>query len=355
LSRRRLTALLACLPFSAFAQDPVPPESDGEGPVLPLPKEKRPRDRGIGGTGVIGTIRQFGSIIVNDLRIAYPHDVAVVIDGIPKPATAMRIGHVVEVVAQGPENDLSTGRIVITSEVIGPVETVSPTMITVLGQSILADGVLPETVLRPGDMIAVSGLRRLDGTIVASRIERRRGSHMQVAGRLKLGPDGALRLGRLVVDGARHSLVGQRVLVTGTLAAGVFKVTGTRAALTLLRDPSLHHVSMEAYGKRLGSEVMFGSGLQLAGTSMQIDIPEGREVRMFAEILRGVGGGLGIGTTRVAEPRPRNSGGPPPNRSNRPPGPPGQAPSSAPGGRPQGSPAAPPGPSGAPPGAPQEN
>ncbi|PJI51852.1 hypothetical protein CTI14_52480, partial [Methylobacterium radiotolerans] len=38
-------------------------------------------DRGIGGTGVIGTIRRFGSIVVNDLRIAYPPEVEVRIDG----------------------------------------------------------------------------------------------------------------------------------------------------------------------------------------------------------------------------------------------------------------------------------
>ena len=46
-------------------------------------------DRGIGGTGVIGTIRRFGSIVVNDLRIAYPEDVQVHIDGTPATAGAM--------------------------------------------------------------------------------------------------------------------------------------------------------------------------------------------------------------------------------------------------------------------------
>ena len=56
-------------------------------------------DRGIGGTGVIGTIRRFGSIIVNDLRITYPQDVPVRIDGRPAALSDLRIGHVVRVVA----------------------------------------------------------------------------------------------------------------------------------------------------------------------------------------------------------------------------------------------------------------
>jgi len=121
----------------------VPSEPEGLEPPQPLSTDKRHRDRGIGGTGVIGTIRQFGSIVVNDLRIAYPPNVAVIIDGIAKSSAAMRIGHVVEVVAQRRQDRLSTQRIVITSEVIGPVETVSSTTITVLGQTVLVDGPCP--------------------------------------------------------------------------------------------------------------------------------------------------------------------------------------------------------------------
>ncbi|MBE7245533.1 MAG: hypothetical protein INR63_11310, partial [Actinomycetospora chiangmaiensis] len=54
-------------------------------------------DRGIGGTGVIGTIRRFGSIVVNDLRIAYPKDAEVRVDGAPAGIADLRIGQVVRV------------------------------------------------------------------------------------------------------------------------------------------------------------------------------------------------------------------------------------------------------------------
>jgi len=92
----------------------------------------------------------------------------------------------------------------------------------------------------------------LDGTIVASLIERRRGAPRQIVGQLQVGSDGVPRIGRLVVRGARPSFLGQRVLLTGRLVAGVFEVTGGRLALALLLDSDLDYVSMEAYGERRG-------------------------------------------------------------------------------------------------------
>ncbi|WP_419545194.1 hypothetical protein [Methylobacterium oryzae] len=83
-------------------------------------------DRGIGGTGVIGTIRRFGSIVVNDLRIAYPPEVEVHIDGTAGKAADLKIGQVVHVVARPEGGGLATGRIDVTSEVVGPVESAAP-------------------------------------------------------------------------------------------------------------------------------------------------------------------------------------------------------------------------------------
>ena len=57
-------------------------------------------DNGIGGTGVVGTIRGFGSIIVNGLRIAYPERVRVKIDGAAARVSDLRVGHVARVIAQ---------------------------------------------------------------------------------------------------------------------------------------------------------------------------------------------------------------------------------------------------------------
>src|SRR5947207_2401730 len=117
MTRRRVTGLLACLAAglssAAFAQDPVPVEGESEDPAAPLPMDKKARDRGVGGTGVIGTIRRFGSIVVNDLRIAFPKDVSVVMDGTRTTAASLRIGHVVQVIAQRTGDRLSTDQIAI--------------------------------------------------------------------------------------------------------------------------------------------------------------------------------------------------------------------------------------------------
>ena len=316
MTRRRLAGLLAWLAAglssAAFAQDPIPSEGEGEDPAAPLPKDKRTRDRGVGGTGVIGTIRQFGSIIVNDLRIAYPKDVSVVIDGTKATAAALRIGHVVQVVAQRGGGQLSTAHISISSEVIGPVEVASATMLTVLGQSVLLDDIMAGEDIRPGDRLAVSGLRRVDGTIVASRIERRRGSRVQVAGLVQMGPDGVVRVGQLAVQGVGQVLLGRRAVLVGSLIEGVLYVTGSRADTDLLDDPTVEYVSMEAYAERQGGKVVFGSGVQPTGTDAHGAIPEGREVHVFADMQRGDDGGLGIGGARVAGAPPREGEGPHP-------------------------------------------
>ena len=94
----------------------------GTGAVPPLDDS----DRGIGGTGVIGTIKKFGSIYVNDLRIAYPADAEVRIDGRPASVRDLKLGQVVRVDARGADDALSTTRINVTHEVVGPVESRGP-------------------------------------------------------------------------------------------------------------------------------------------------------------------------------------------------------------------------------------
>ncbi|WP_244498793.1 DUF5666 domain-containing protein, partial [Methylobacterium sp. GXS13] len=150
-------------------------------------------DRGIGGTGVIGTIRRFGSIVVNDLRIAYPPEVAVQIDGEPAKATDLKIGQVVQVVARPERGGLGTSRIDVTSEVVGQVESVSPGRMIVLGQRVDSAGLAGDW--QAGSRVAVSGLRRPDGVIVASLIEPRTSGPDRVAGPVRLAAGGGLAIG----------------------------------------------------------------------------------------------------------------------------------------------------------------
>ena len=124
-------------------------------------------DQGLGGTGIVGVIRRFGSIFVNGEKIGYAADVPVRIDGEAVSVKALRIGHVARVVAMREANGaLTTRGIDVVSEVVGPIEAVRADEITVLGQRVTSSG--KENWRRVGTHVAVSGLRRTDGVIVAS-------------------------------------------------------------------------------------------------------------------------------------------------------------------------------------------
>ena len=112
-SRRRLLALLGSTGLSALFAAPGfepthgPPRHRASGARGPAPPTGgSDGDRGIGGTGVIGTIKKFGSIYVNDLRISYPESAEVRIDGRPASLRDLKLGQVVRVDARGADSDV---------------------------------------------------------------------------------------------------------------------------------------------------------------------------------------------------------------------------------------------------------
>ena len=214
-------------------------------------------DHGIGGTGIVGVIQRFGSIYVNGERVSYASDVPVRIDGEAASAKALRIGQLARVVAtRQADGTLVTRNITIASEVSGPVESVKGNELTVLGQKIVASG--KETELRAGTPVAVYGLRRSDGVIVASLVEPRREATERVTGLVERGPDG-LRIGGLRLNGVDPLLVGQRVHIEGRASQGAMQ-----AARTRIDDFSdlvgASRLSVEAYVQRSGANLQLGSG-----------------------------------------------------------------------------------------------
>ena len=214
-------------------------------------------DHGIGGTGIVGVIQRFGSIYVNGERIAYAADVPVRIDGEAASSKALRIGHVARVVAVRQANGgLATSRIDAVSEVIGPVEAVKSGELAVLGQKVMWAG--RESWLRPGTYVAVSGLRRTDGVIVASLVQQRHDTVTRVSGLLERDRDGT-RIGGQRLAGVDTALTGQRVQVDGRVAQGVMQVA--RAKADDFSDLSgATRLSIEAYVRRVGSNLQLGSG-----------------------------------------------------------------------------------------------
>ncbi|MGN8547570.1 hypothetical protein AB7M49_007197 [Bradyrhizobium elkanii] len=215
-------------------------------------------DQGIGGTGIVGVIQRFGSIYVNGERVAYAPDVPVRIDGEATSAKALRIGQLARVVAQRDAGGtLSTKRIDVTSEVTGPVEQMKPGGLTVLGQTVAWTG--RESWLKVGAHVAVFGLRRTDGVVVASLVQERHDAAARVAGPLERDRAGALRIGELKLAGVDAALVGQRVQAEGHLAQGVMQVSRSRADdFSDLAGAS--RLLIEAYVRRVGNDLQLGSG-----------------------------------------------------------------------------------------------
>jgi Domain of unknown function (DUF5666) len=312
----------------------------------------RGNDHGIGGTGIVGVIQRFGSIYVNGERITYASDVPVRIDGTAASAKALRIGQVARVVAVRQANGtLATRAINVTSEVAGPIESVKSGVITVLGQTVIPAG--SESAHKVGTQVAVFGLRRTDGTIVASLVEPRHESTTHVTGVLEHDQTG-LRIGGLRISGVNAALVGQRVQAEGQVTQGVMRVS--RAQADNLADlAGAQRLLIEAYVRRAGSELQLGSGFVARDVSRFA--PSAGEARVVVNAVRDSSGSLRVesvqsvssfpGSSLQGPHAPAHPGGAP--GPGRPGGVPGGAPG-APGGAPglPGVPGGAPGPGGMP-------
>lgn len=315
-------------------------------------------DHGIGGTGIVGVIQRFGSIYVNGERVTYPTDVPVRIDGEAASPNALRIGQLARVVAtRQADGTLVTRNIAIASEVSGPIESVKGNELTVLGQKIVAGS--KESKLRAGTQVAVYGLRRTDGVIVASLVEPRKSAAARVTGLVERGPDG-LRIGALKLSGVDPLLVGQRVQIEGSASQGAMQAARTRIDdFSDLAGAS--RLSIEAYVQRAGSSLQLGSGL-VARDGSRFG-PAAGEARMVVNGVFDRSHGLQVESTQAIGPgpgAPQPGGGNPgrspggsimhpdrgtPSPGNSQPGRP-AAPGSNPGGSPGSAPTGPSGPSG---------
>ena len=184
-------------------------------------------DRGIGGTGIVAVITGFASICLADQEVALDPGVPVLIGDHPATAEALRAGQVAVVDAAGTGPSLHARTVAVRYEVSGPVEAADGANLRVAGQQVaMSAGTLGDRPA-PGEWVAVSGLRRLDGVIEATRLDRRPPGEVIVHGRL-LRADGLWRIGALPVGPAPGAPVpdSQDVTVVGVLAGSVLPGTG---------------------------------------------------------------------------------------------------------------------------------
>lgn len=304
LTRRALLASLGtALAWRPATAAPEKPRDVGIGGTGFAPEGNAGSDRGIGGTGFVGTIQRFGSIIVNDSRIAYPQEVPVTIDGLVRSARDLRIGHVVRVVARPDGSGLVTNTIAVEREVVGPITAVYRDGIDVLGQPVQTRPGQQAQGWRKGERVAVSGLRRVDGTIVASLVERPGEGIERVTGIVESDDDG-FWIGGLKMLGLDDAQIGRRIAVSGRIARGGFRASAVAPASPL---PATGAFSVESYLRGGEGQLLLGSGLSLRSEAFSYDLSPWQDVRAVLDGRIGPDGMPSIDNLRFA--RPEGDGG----------------------------------------------
>ena len=223
-------------------------------------------DRGIGGTGIIAVISGFASLCLAGQEVALPADTPILLGSEPSSVSHLRAGQVAVVDARNSDGGLSARRVTIRYEVSGPVLAATADEIGVAGQRVV---VTAQTLgLRPGigDWVSVSGIRRKDGVIAATRLEARLPGPVVVHGVLRR-EGGGFHIGTLTlarvpgIDG----FIGQEVTATGALLVGQLSTESVEPDL-LASDPALFFgptigvVLIEGYGEIGGNRLRLGQG-----------------------------------------------------------------------------------------------
>lgn len=285
-------------------------------------------DRGIGGTGIIGVITGFGSVCLAGQEVALPSDVSVSIDQLPASPDILRAGQVAIVDAAGDPAGLRARRIVIRYEVVGAVDRVDDAMVRIAGQDVALS---PQTWgPRPGrgDWVAVSGLRRGDGVIEATRIEPTPRGPVLVHG-LLIEEAGGLRIGALPVrrDPPTVSLIGHEVTVTGMIGQNGKLLPFSMTPDLLLIDPAAYFgpqvgiVLIEGFAVVDGGRLRLAPGFSAPAPNFRLERPQ-RGVFRFERVDGGLRAtGFGLRPIGVVAPmqtsQPRFEPAPIPNRAVR--------------------------------------
>jgi len=290
-------------------------------------------DHGIGGTGIVGTIQRFGSIFVNDVRVAYRADVPVWVDDVRVTASGLKIGHVVRVAINQEAGRIVTSAIHVTSEVVGPVERVSAGSIRVLGQTVDIGVISKGLKVSKGDIVAVYGIRRPDGTIVASLLEARPHETNFLVRGLAVARSGSLRVGRLKVGPESPGLANRRVQARLAKSGSGYSVVSLEAEVPI-PQANVASVLYETFLQRMGRRLE--SGLGVAVDDKGGSPKSNGAVRVFLTVGIDRTGDI-VSASRDRNPdmhAPNQPGGQPPGGPGAPHGPraPGGSPRSGPGG-----------------------
>jgi hypothetical protein len=226
---------------------------------------------GVGGTGVVGIITGFGSVCVNGLEIAYDAGTTVDMDGAVASTSDLALGQLAVVTAVAGASGLRAAHVGVWTAVSGPNAEFDAARgeLRVLNQRVRVG---PETILqdrasgmglRPSDLargqfVAVSGLRRADGAVQATRIERTPPTErVSVSGPLRTGAGDQLYVSDLRIVPAAGApagaFVGRVARAVGRWDPEARELEGASLSASLELPPDADRVSVEGYVERVGT------------------------------------------------------------------------------------------------------
>lgn len=258
-----------------------------EGGIGGTAKLSGPQEGGIGGTGIsdrviVGVVTGFASVCVGGTEVHYDDATEISIDGTQAYTSSLAVGQVVEVEARNLDGRIQASRMRFDHTVVGPIEAIVPDehRFVALGQTILVsdetravDGAaISLSDLEVGANVEVSGLRRDDGVVLASRV-----TPSARASALLRGTVDRVAADKLVVSGvevaAEDSLagvaVGQLVSVSGTWRDGTLQAARVRPIALAARPRRL---DLETYVSTVSPD----DTLRIAGYEIRLS-PELRD------------------------------------------------------------------------------
>ncbi len=184
-----------------------------------------PLEGGIGGTGIVGTLADFGSLIVNGLRVELP-DHARISNGYGSiSASALAVGQTLAVEATMQRGTPVADWVRISHPLVGLVErgTTARGAFTVNGITVVPEpGMIGQP--HPGTRAAISGVWS-GARVIASRIDQvGSGASDLIAGDALSAEDGRLQVGGMVTDRAAGAPRLRYVTAVGRYADGIFHV-----------------------------------------------------------------------------------------------------------------------------------
>ncbi|GAA6140324.1 DUF5666 domain-containing protein [Hydrogenophaga sp. 5NK40-0174] len=211
---------------------------------------------GVGGTGVVGVVTGFASICVNGVEVEYAAQTPVTRSGRDAGMAALQVGQVVVLNARPDDKGvLHAVHIDVQDAMVGPVTFVSEDgrQLGVMGETVQVLEQVDLEDVSVGSWVRVSGHRRGDGVVVATRVQRTEAAQAQVKGQAFRDALGHYLIGGTVVKPDRSLEAawpanGREIWVSGNWAEdGTIHVAGHRLDPTVAALGDAEEVIFEGF------------------------------------------------------------------------------------------------------------